>query len=322
MKEPIGLVLSGGGGKGAYQIGVWKYLEENKEKWNIEAVSGTSVGALNAALFSCLNCQEAENIWKSINKEDILTANNRKEWNAPTLIADVVSSFSKSMLPHVLIISTIKNYYLEENAFFSRRGIKRIIKENRIHQKMMLAKILCYASCYNLTKRNLESFCLNIQDPEEIEDILLSTTAIPFIFPNESINKEKDGNIERELLRNIPFFRNKIEEAMNIDRYCDGGIPFVGDNIPITPLYNMGYRKILVVHLKEKRENINDDKKEDMKRFPNAKIINLFPSTDSIEIIKSGIKGMLDFENNENKIQAGYTDAKMVLSNISEDFFI
>ena len=49
------VVLSGGGSKGAYQIGVWKYLEECGLAQHICAVSGTSVGALNAALFSTGN---------------------------------------------------------------------------------------------------------------------------------------------------------------------------------------------------------------------------------------------------------------------------
>ena len=42
------LVLSGGGGKGAYQIGVWKALR--KLHYKIDIVTGTSVGALNAVL--------------------------------------------------------------------------------------------------------------------------------------------------------------------------------------------------------------------------------------------------------------------------------
>ncbi len=42
----IGLVLAGGGGKGAYQIGVWKYLHEVGLDRNITAVSGTSVQSL------------------------------------------------------------------------------------------------------------------------------------------------------------------------------------------------------------------------------------------------------------------------------------
>lgn len=46
MKRAI--VLSGGGARGAYQIGVWKALRELNIKYDI--ITGTSVGALNGAL--------------------------------------------------------------------------------------------------------------------------------------------------------------------------------------------------------------------------------------------------------------------------------
>jgi len=46
----LGLVLSGGGAKGAYQAGILRYMAEQ----NIQPamVSGTSIGALNAAIIS------------------------------------------------------------------------------------------------------------------------------------------------------------------------------------------------------------------------------------------------------------------------------
>ena len=44
------LVLSGGGSKGSYQIGVWKALRDMNIKFDI--VTGTSAGALNAALIT------------------------------------------------------------------------------------------------------------------------------------------------------------------------------------------------------------------------------------------------------------------------------
>ncbi len=61
--EQLGLVLSGGGGKGAYQVGVWKALTEYGLAQQVTVMSGTSVGALNAALFSCVSPAEAERIW-------------------------------------------------------------------------------------------------------------------------------------------------------------------------------------------------------------------------------------------------------------------
>ena len=48
LTKEYGLVLEGGGAKGAYQIGAWKALKEAGVK--IKGVSGTSVGALNGAL--------------------------------------------------------------------------------------------------------------------------------------------------------------------------------------------------------------------------------------------------------------------------------
>ena len=62
--EPLGLVLSGGGAKGAYETGVWKALNEAELARNVVAISGTSIGAINAALFSCIGkTGEVERIW-------------------------------------------------------------------------------------------------------------------------------------------------------------------------------------------------------------------------------------------------------------------
>ena len=61
--HPLGLVLSGGGGKGAYQIGAWRALIELGWDSRIQAVSGASVGALNAALIGCTDYTQAEALW-------------------------------------------------------------------------------------------------------------------------------------------------------------------------------------------------------------------------------------------------------------------
>ena len=45
LTKEYGLVLDGGGARGAYQIGAWTALEEAGVK--VCAVAGTSVGALN-----------------------------------------------------------------------------------------------------------------------------------------------------------------------------------------------------------------------------------------------------------------------------------
>ena len=64
LTKEYGLVLDGGGARGAYQIGAWKALVEAGVK--INAVAGTSVGALNGALVCMGSVENAERIWNEI----------------------------------------------------------------------------------------------------------------------------------------------------------------------------------------------------------------------------------------------------------------
>lgn len=64
LSKEYGIVLDGGGARGAYQIGAWKALKEAGVK--INAVAGTSVGALNGALICMDGIENAEKIWTNM----------------------------------------------------------------------------------------------------------------------------------------------------------------------------------------------------------------------------------------------------------------
>lgn len=68
----VGLVLSGGGGKGAYELGVWKALVEMKLDKYIEVISGTSIGAFNAALFAQGDMDNAQALWDEVTMEKLV----------------------------------------------------------------------------------------------------------------------------------------------------------------------------------------------------------------------------------------------------------
>ena len=67
MKRAI--VLSGGGSKGAYQIGVWKALRKLHKNYNI--ITGTSIGAVNGILMVQKDYHKAKNLWKNIGFDDL-----------------------------------------------------------------------------------------------------------------------------------------------------------------------------------------------------------------------------------------------------------
>ena len=68
--KEYGLVLEGGGAKGAYQIGAWRALRENGVK--ITGVSGTSVGALNGGMICMDDVDHAYEIWENISYSKIM----------------------------------------------------------------------------------------------------------------------------------------------------------------------------------------------------------------------------------------------------------
>ncbi len=68
------LVFGGGGARGAYQIGAWRALEELDRSFDI--VTGTSVGALNAALYVQGDQAAAEQLWRQMTIDQIVKADN------------------------------------------------------------------------------------------------------------------------------------------------------------------------------------------------------------------------------------------------------
>ncbi len=64
------LVLSGGGGRGAYHVGVLEYLEE--VGWRPDVIIGSSVGAVNAAaLGSGVSVRGLKSRWLDLRTEDV-----------------------------------------------------------------------------------------------------------------------------------------------------------------------------------------------------------------------------------------------------------
>jgi len=96
LTKEYGLVLDGGGARGAYQIGAWKALSEAGVK--INAVAGTSVGALNGALICMGNVQKAEEIWNDMTFSDVMDVDDvwmERLFNKENSLREIVSEFRK-----------------------------------------------------------------------------------------------------------------------------------------------------------------------------------------------------------------------------------
>lgn len=210
----IGLVFAGGGGKGAYQIGVWKALRAFGIDKNISAISGTSIGALNAMLFLQGKYDEAEDIWINISQEKMLPIDE------------------KLILRNMVYIRKSKNNFknllemegkLKEYEAVSRDGLDELIDKYLDYEVIKSTDKKCYICCAEVPDIKAEYFDIKRFHGESLKTLLHATSAIPLIFERECIDARY---------------------------YMDGGLV---DNVPVKPLYDVGCSIIIVVYFNKRR---------------------------------------------------------------------
>ena len=70
MARKVGLVLSGGGVRGSYQMGAYLALYKNGIRFN--AVVGTSIGSFNAAMIAANQAKKLLKFWENIDMTKFL----------------------------------------------------------------------------------------------------------------------------------------------------------------------------------------------------------------------------------------------------------
>ncbi|MBO4291981.1 MAG: patatin-like phospholipase family protein, partial [Lachnospiraceae bacterium] len=215
FSEPYAIVFAGGGARGAWQIGVWKALRE-KFGNHAEAVSGTSVGALNAALYAMSpdDPTPAENIWtESIQKYPIIT-----QW--PELVNKVVTGVLATG-------SFIADLFSQQNKIRrSNEHLRSVIQEGIKGRTFHLPTYIC-AYDRNEKVSRFPQIDTDAMDEERRCEWLLASTAIPYIFPSIKIDgvEYSDGGFgwdhalrvkksDLDNLKNVPL--KPIEDLENI----------------------------------------------------------------------------------------------------------
>ncbi len=159
----LAIVLSGGGAKGAYEVGVWKALRKLHIKYQI--VTGTSIGALNGLMMAQNEFYKCLKLWENINY-DILYDNFKKIGNS-------------------------KEMYLEYlNKIFDggidTKKIENIIEEHYKPNKLYNSKVSFGVVSYNLsTKKVVYSTKKNTRPDKLKKYILASATCFPVFKPTK-----------------------------------------------------------------------------------------------------------------------------------------
>lgn len=152
------IVLSGGGSKGSYQIGVWRALRKLHIKYDI--VTGTSVGALNGALMVQNKFHKAIKLWSKINMQLLFG----DEATNSTKITDVLNmyriNFFKNGGMDVKILEDVIDKYIDKDTFYNSKinfglvavnlsGKKAVqMKKKDIPKDKLTDYLMASASCY------------------------------------------------------------------------------------------------------------------------------------------------------------------------------
>lgn len=174
LNREYGIVLEGGGARGAYQIGAWKALREAGIK--IRGVAGTSVGALNGALICMDDLKKAEEIWSTMaysrvfHVEDDLMERLRKLEIRSFDFAELAAEVKKVVAGRGLDIGPLK----------------QLIADTINEEKIRKSTCDFYATTFSLTDRKEINFDVKVAPEGTMKDMLLASAYFPG-FKNEKL---------------------------------------------------------------------------------------------------------------------------------------
>ena len=184
---PYALVLGGGGTKGAYQIGTWRALREIGVSF--EAITGASVGALNAGLIAQDGYELALEVWNDIALDDIVS-----------LPADLLERKEKtpSGLPS---FSELRGYMLKNHGL-DARPLRELLRRHIDETKIRSSGIDLGITTYELTNLHQVEIFLEDIPAGQLPDYLLASASFPAFRSTEIEGRRfTDGGI----VDNIPY---------------------------------------------------------------------------------------------------------------------
>jgi len=187
-----GVVLEGGGARGAYQIGVYKALIE--EGIEVKGIAGTSVGALNGAILVQGDFDKAYEIWENISYSRVIKASDEE-----------IEKFKKGKLDRediLLLIQRLRGIIREGGLDITplRNLLEEVLDEEKIRNSGKDFAIV------TVSLSDLKPMELYIEDIPygKLIDYLMASAYLP-VFKREKIDGKSflDGGVYNNLPANL-----------------------------------------------------------------------------------------------------------------------
>lgn len=231
MKSKLGLVMTGGGARAAYQVGVVRAIYEilRKDQNLFDVITGNSAGAINSTYLAA-NAKDwdvATNnlmaLWKRIKPQNIYDLRARTiselgmKWLGGTMLGGLTSKGSD--INHVLDTEPLRKLLKREIEF---HHIQQNLSDNSLHGVAL-----------STTNYNSGSNVVFYQGSHEISDWSRS----------DRFSVREDLNLDHLMASAaIPFFFPPIKVGMSY--YGDGCIR---QTTPLSPAIHLGSDKIIAI---------------------------------------------------------------------------
>lgn len=320
-----GLVLSGGGAKGAYHVGVVKALAEYGIQ--ADAIAGASIGALNGSILAASHSMQQgyehlNKVWQALSQQSplkfqsqslyipsylVLLASFGLRFNTPNMLRYITYRSGKGLLQYFNLypesLKSLEEKLSAKEGVLDNTPLTSLIDEYLNWRDLQQGTPL-YVSVYKSSGGLLDLmgciaamldikdtapsdfFCLQQLSQQNWKNALMASAALPLLYESQRIGEHA---------------------------YTDGGQggwKTVQGNTPITPLVEAGCNLVIVSHL-------SDGSLWDRHRFPDTTVIEIRPQK---QIAKDGMRDLLSFDASRINewIEQGYTDTIACVGRIKE----
>jgi NTE family protein len=303
-KKRVGLVLSGGGSRGAYHIGVIQYLAEQNIK--IDAIAGASIGALNGAFIAAetdllVATKHLREIWNTLIEDSPSRLGiNVSAFLALKLFSELTPSLGRETLREIINlfnlpskdIGILNQGYIDKllekyiSAEKLREGLPFYVSVYRSHGALNDLRSVALAALN--VKNTSSSEFLHVQsiDPSKQRNMILASAALPLVF------EAKNG-------------------------FVDGGIGSFIDSQGNTPAYPLIHQEdcshIIVTHL-------DNGSIWDRYKYNSSSDVILIEIRPKESMNREGWKDLINFNANSISfwIEQGYEDAERCLKKVRD----
>ncbi|OPH34076.1 patatin-like phospholipase family protein, partial [Moraxella atlantae] len=322
MQQKVGLVLSGGGAKGAYHVGVMQAIQEFGIP--IHQISGASIGALNGAvLASAPNLQiginRLQEIWHVLPESDPIQFKYGMSIDQSTktklgYFGFLLSAGLKLSQPLIWLTSLVPTFLVPTLSLDNllKDDVLESMLQDYLDLTRLQSSIPLYVSIFQQHQSNsaVQDFIFALPDGLKNVFLGIDNQFAEFRHIQSLPIQQQKQVILASCALPLLFKAYEDEQGRRFTDGGQGGLLKSQGNTPIQPLIDAGCRNIIVVHLDGASLWHRHD-------YSDASIIEIRPSKDL-----GGFKQMLDFSSDtiNNLIDLGYQDTKTTLDKLQQAF--